>query len=179
MKIVTNKKQEIEVTDVGASLIIENLIGKFKALLDIDDIPLIANYRWSVHQNNRSTYYLSTRSNGQKRILMHRLIMGTPKGILTDHINGNGLDNRKENLNLSTHTANGRNWHYTRGKSKYRGVYFHKATGKWTARIGSDKTNSSQHLGLFSNEEEAAIAYNETALRFYGPNAKLNIIKDT
>lgn len=97
----------------------------------------------------------------QKVIQMHQLITGFPKGIEVDHINGNGLDNRKENLRLVTHRENMQN--LTKNKtnsSMYPGVYWDKEKRKWRARF---KVKEKQHhIGYFEDELEAAEAYKES-----------------
>lgn len=85
---------------------------------------------------------------------MHRVVASTPKGMVTDHINHNKLDNRKSNLRVTTQLLNTNHL-----KKKTRGVYWHKASGRWRAVIRKDKVNC--HLGLFSSKASAIKAYEE------------------
>ncbi len=87
---------------------------------------------------------------------MHAVIVGTPKGMQTDHINGNGLDNRRENLRVVTHRKNAQNRH-TPKSSKYPGVTWHKSARKWQAQIRV--AGKKHHLGLYEDEETAGIVY--------------------
>lgn len=107
-------------------------------------------------------------------VRMHMLIAGTPIGLLTDHINGDKLDNRKVNLRLCDHSQNQYNATIRRkGKSsKYRGVYLHKRDGRWYARIRVD--GKKIHIGCFEIEEEAARAYDAAAQKHHGEFATLN-----
>lgn len=97
---------------------------------------------------------LRDRHNGQTAISMHRVIMNTPKGMETDHINGNGLDNRRENLRIVTRRENQQNRHGFK-TSKYPGVS--KVKNRWTAHIHINKKQN--YLGSFKDEEKAARRY--------------------
>lgn len=93
---------------------------------------------------------------------------------ICDHINHNGLDNRKANLRLATHRQNLCNRRNTalKAASRYRGVSLHKNTKRWTARI--KVYGKTKYLGLFDDEIDAAKAYDAAARRFHGVFASLN-----
>lgn len=113
----------------------------------------------------------------RKKILMHRIIAQTPEGMDTDHINGDRTDNRRSNLRVCTRRENTRNARKTtrQTSSKYKGVCWHKRNKIWGAQI---RVNGKQkYLGDFKTEEQAAHAYNEAALEFYGEFANLNFKK--
>ena len=88
----------------------------------------------------------------------HRLIFLMHKGYLpktVDHINGDKLDNRIENLRAATIGQNQHNRKTNANNtSGYKGVCWNKAQKKWTARITLERKNI--HLGYFANVEEAA-----------------------
>ena len=109
-----------------------------------------------------------------KLVYLHQEIIEVPKGMLTDHINRDGMDNRRANLRAATHSQNLCNSRRRLGtkSSKYKGVSLKKQTRKWTARIGIDKKEI--HLGCFKNEIEAAKAYDEAAKKYHGEFACLN-----
>lgn len=120
--------------------------------------------------------------NGKRKMaFMHRVIMNTPEGFETDHINGNTLDNRCENLRIVTKELNQHNSkpRKDKNKSKYKGVTFYKSkrhkTGKWTARI--QVNNKRITIGYYKTEIEAAKAYNEYARSVYGECARLNDVE--
>jgi hypothetical protein len=105
---------------------------------------------------------------------MHREILfyaRVKNKLLVDHINGDGLDNRKANLRTATPRQNAWNSR-AYGKSKYKGIWQVKGTGKWCARI---KVNGKvRNLGRFDDEVEAAKAYDRAAKKMCGEFAKLN-----
>jgi hypothetical protein len=129
------------------------------ALVDDEDYPELSKHRWYAHKE-RNVYYavrMAPRTNGKKHtIRMHAAIVGTPKGMGTDHINGNGLDNRRENLRIVTTRENQQNQHIPR-TSKYPGVSWHKKSGKWIARIRV--SGKQRYLGIYDSEEKAARRY--------------------
>jgi len=104
---------------------------------------------------------------------MHRVILDAPMNMLVDHINGNGLDNRRENLRICTNTENLRN----RGKDRdntsgYKGVVIKKGEKKFRAQIRVNQKTI--HLGSFSTPEEAARAYDDAAREYFGEFAWTN-----
>lgn len=147
------------------------------ALIDDDDSQLVGEYRWWLYPVATTTHHAGTQitdSHGNRHYLaMHRLIMNAPAGMDVDHINGNGLDNRKINLRLCARGENVRNRRpQVRRSSRYKGVVWHKQTNCWMARIS---LHSKEHyLGLFHNELDAARAYNAAAKKLHGSFARLN-----
>ena len=104
---------------------------------------------------------------------MHRLIMQAIDGQYVDHINGDGLDNRRENLRICTHAQNMQNQMPVRlGTSKYKGVSWDKVAKKWAAHINLD--GKPKKLGRFVAEEDAAKAYDSAAIEHYGEYARPN-----
>ena len=93
------------------------------------------------------------------------------KGFYINHINGNGLDNRRENLEIVTPSVNARKSKLRHSKTSiYRGVS--KFRDKFAAELTIDYR--CHKLGLFISEIEAAKAYNEAVLKFLGPGFPLN-----
>ncbi len=145
--------------------------GKF-ALVDDSDYEYLNQFNWHIHKKPKTSYVRRNKKleNGRMSgIEMHREIMKPSKGLLVDHINHNGLDNRKSNLRTCTHSQSLANRSFG-GKSKYKGVYYTK-TG-WSTQITHNKKNN--YLGIFKNEVEAAKCYDEAAKRLHGKFANLN-----
>jgi len=141
-------------------------------IIDDGDYKLISEYKWHANINDYKTYAYAYNPGTPTTIYMHRLIMDATNGQMIDHINGNGLDNRKENLRLCTNSQNQAN----RGANKnsqsgLKGLRFRY--GKWQARIKFNRKEI--HLGAFSSKTEAAKAYEEKAVEFFGEYAKTNL----
>lgn len=120
------------------------------AIIDNDDYNRVVRRTWCLFQNK-----YSVSSYPKPSILLHHFILGKPKtGFEIDHINNNGLDNRKKNLRFVSRATNNMN----RFNSKYNssgfiGVSFHKALNKW--RAYSSVNNKQIHLGYFENKLDA------------------------
>lgn len=116
-----------------------------------------------------------SKKDGRDGILMHRHILGLRKGDgkIVDHINGDGLDNRRENLRICTKTQNQQNQKPRHTKrSKYKGVGYFVRDKKWRARIVVNGKDI--ELGKFGCETCAAIAYDEAAVKYHREFAWLN-----
>jgi hypothetical protein len=144
--------------------------GKF-AIVDAEDYEKLNRYKW--HAIRQANTFYAVRRQGNKKIRMHRVITNAPKGLDCDHIDHNGLNNRKKNLRLCTRLQNSRNQRARKGgTSKYKGVYWHKDQKKWHAGISS--CGKSYFLGSFDNEVDAAKAYDKKAKVLFGQFACLN-----
>ena len=149
-----------------------NLISGKVALVDDADYERVSRHKWYSDKKAR-TEYAQGKMKGNKTIRMHRLILDVPRGTEVDHINGDGLDNRRSNLRLCSRAENTRNRRKIKGtSSKFKGVYWYKNAKKWSASIMSnDKTI---YLGFFTDENLAAKAYDKKAKELFGKFAKLN-----
>jgi hypothetical protein len=153
-------------------------------LISLDDQAELARYRWHVWEDPRRNYdggpYAiahvwidDRRTTVQAHTLVARAI-GGENWQRVDHRNFNGLDNRRENLRDGTKGNTHNQRPRTGVTSKYKGVSWHKPSAKWWARITvKGKTRS---LGLYHDEDDAARAYNEGAVRLFGDYAHLNVI---
>ena len=143
------------------------------AIVDAEDYDRLNKYKWSFSGHERGSYGQRTESYTRRQIMMHRVIMGAPGHLVVDHINHNGLDNRKRNLRLCTQEQNIYNSLPRRNcSSKYKGVYLHKRSNRYHAAIGYKGKRF--HLGTFKNEVDAAKAYDKKACELFGEFAYLN-----
>lgn len=124
------------------------------AIIDAADAVLIGQYSWSRYLTRHGTIYAQTTVSG-RLVYMHRLLMGItsgPRTILIDHVDGDGLNNRRANIRFATNGQNQQNQRLrANSKSGFRGVYPHN--GRWVAhaRINQQK----YHLGTFDTPEAA------------------------
>jgi hypothetical protein len=150
--------------------------GKY-ALVEVEDFEELSKYKWHAKKSRSNCYACRSfklPDGRRKSISMHRQIINPPEGLLVDHKNRVSLDNRRSNLRPATPAQNS----YNRGKSrrkstsKYKGVSLLKRTGKWRSAIGFEGRTIS--LGSFTNEKQAALAYDLAAKRYHREFAYLN-----
>jgi hypothetical protein len=148
------------------------------ALVDDKDFGWLNKWKWHVSVRPH-TRYAVRRTKGQERltdgtaIKMHQQILGIGKSEKTDHINGNGLDNRRSNLRICSSKQNAMNRDALKtGTSEFKGVHWHKRDKKWYTRIGIDGRRIS--LGYHDSAIAAAKAYDEKARELFGKYARLN-----
>ena len=154
--------------------------GTHHVLLDDEDYDrVVAEGKWYIQKDSRrEVFYVrrATYENGkQKMIHLHRFIVDAPKGKVVDHINGDGRDNRKENLRICTHAENVRNRNTPpRGKVGYYGVNY--STVKTVKKYEASLKGAPKKIfgGLFFTAEEAAVAYDELAKKHHREFATLN-----
>lgn len=132
-------------------------------LVDGEDFDWLNRSRWRLHPDGyayRQEYTDQILPSGRRRLLsimMHRVIMGTPSGLDTDHINRNGLDNRRANLRIVDRTQNNYNTGLrVTNTSGHKGVSWNKRTKSWRAYIGGTKGRI--ELGHFKKIEDAIAA---------------------
>jgi hypothetical protein len=141
--------------------------------IDDEDLPIVLSHSWYVSSRGYLSATDRTKSPKGETVLLHRLIMNTPKGMCTDHINGDKLNNHKTNLRICTIKQNIRNQKPKIGMtSKYKGVSWSKKMEMWKSGIKIDLRQI--HLGYFKDEKDAALAYNESAINNYGEFARIN-----
>lgn len=135
------------------------------ATVDDEDYELVSKYNWTFNNGYAKTHIKN------KDVKMHRLIMGFPDMDI-DHIDGDGLDNRKINLRLVTSSQNHYNARlYVSNKSGYKGVYLDGSkVNPWRAFIGVEGRRI--NLGHFKTFEEAKEARREAELLYHGDYAR-------
>jgi len=146
----------------------------FIAIVDDEDFERLSQNRWCYDGKRHAVRRGSKFSDGHQRIIyMHRDVIGATPEFVVDHINGNGLDNRKCNLRMCTVMENSRNQRLgARNTSGFKGVHFHKGGQKWQAYIKHH--GKRYHLGMYNTPEEAARAYDEAARLLFGEFALTN-----
>lgn len=139
----------------------------YTATVDVRDLALVSSHRWRVMlYKNSPLRYAITGSHGT-HVFMHRLIAQTPPGYLTDHRNHDGLDNRRENLRVVTHTENMQN---RRGAARHsrtgvRGVYKKRSShnGGWHYRV-QVRANGQCHGAMYPYTPEGLLAAEQRAI---------------
>ena len=150
------------------------------ALVDDSDYEYLSQWKWYCSSNDyavRTQHVRLGRNNYTgKRIYMHREILNSPDNMFTDHIDMDKLNNQRVNLRIATASQNAGNMKSKPlSSSKYKGVCLDKSKNKWMATICRNGIHTT--LGIFHKEEDAALAYNNAAIEFYGEFARLNEVE--
>jgi hypothetical protein len=143
-------------------------------VLDAADYERLSQYRWYAAKRGRQVYAIC-RKNGKEQY-MHRMIARPRKGYIVDHIDHNGLNNRRCNLRVCTPRQHQANRGPSGGSSRFVGVFFNTREGKWQAHIMAHGKH--YYLGLFDDEIEAAKARDRKAYELHGEFAYLNFPED-
>lgn len=154
--------------------------GKF-AIVSDEDAEIESYGNWVAHKSGNHFYacYRGSTAN-RPRTWMHALVLerilnrSLKKGEIPDHINGDKLDNRRENIRLASRSQNEAN-KPPRGNcsSRFKGVCWDREKGLWRCMITINKRRI--HIGYYKEEEDAAKAYNSKAKDIFGPFARRNL----
>lgn len=174
-----NRKSSNKVThfnDGVSVLALEYKGDVFSCYIETQDYPLVARRWWSV-VNKRGTLYAATY---RPKAMMHQLIMPLADGRTPDHIDRNGLNNRRDNLRSATASQQQANQRlFNNNASGYKGVCWSEHAKKYKAEISV--SGKKKHLGYFNSAFEAALVYDAVALRTRGEfattNASLGLLK--
>ncbi len=145
----------------------------FVALVDDEDFERLSVHRWHM-----VTAYAGRKVRNGDRVgatMMHRELMSPPPGMVVDHINGDTLDNRKNNLRVCTPSQNKTN-RICIGKSGFKGVESRRNGSVWVVRM--NRESKQLYFGRFRSAEEAARAYDEHARKIHGEFARLNFPRE-
>lgn len=134
----------------------------YVAIVDPEDYERLSQLKW---------HYVHPGYARNQSTPMHRLITNAPKGMDVDHINGDGLDNRKANLRVCSHSNNCKNTKVSKLNSTgFKGVSLNRGYFMASIRLNNVLIN----LGRYETKEEAALVYNEAASKHFGEFARLN-----
>jgi len=161
------KPNEIILFSDHAEIIIESKRGIFRAKVDLETVPLIRPYRWSINSDN----YVGTTIRN-KHVALHHMILPKKKGFVCDHVNRNPLDNRKTNLRYATNQQN--RWNSSSDK-EHRGVIYIKEAKKW--RAGIVVNGKDTFLGDYDTKEEGLFAYDFVARKLRGEFSVTNFLE--
>ena len=171
--MIKNRKQNSDLLTLNEEppKTLELTFGKF-AIIDAADYDRVKDFKWCTVQKDSTFYAKTLRTNGS-HLSLHRLITNAPKHLVVDHINHNGLDNRKTNLRLCTPAQNQQNARpRTGGTSRHKGVHWDKRRKKYIVQVGH--RSKRYNLGGFENEDDAGRAYDKKAKELFGEFAYLN-----
>jgi hypothetical protein len=144
--------------------------GKY-AIVDPEDYERLNLHKWYAAKDAHTSYAqrsIRRKNANQTTFLMHRQIIKAADDMFVDHINHNGLDNRKANLRLASIAQNNRHRRITKkinSHSKYRGVTWCRKKKCWLAQIKINR--KTKHIGYFHNELQAAKAYDNAAKKYH------------
>lgn len=150
-----------------------------KAIIDDVDFAWLSQLRWNESRDSKNTSYARAtikRNGWSKRVSMHRLILDAKDGECVDHINGDGLDNRRENIRICSKAENNR-WRKPHGKtSRYKGVSWRARDSRWLMQIHIPGSAKKRITELFPSdqEENAARRHDYWAKKFHKEFAFLN-----
>ena len=146
------------------------------ALIDDADWPSVGRHSWHIWRNRAASYgrrptiYPATwvTIDGKRlHLRMHTFLTGLSR---VDHVDRDGMNNQRDNFRECTPGQNSANTSaHADSTSRYKGVSWHKLGRKWAAQIVGRG-----YLGLFSDEKDAARAYDEAAVQLWGEFANLN-----
>jgi hypothetical protein len=147
-------------------------------IVDDEDFMALVTLGWhcvKMGTTRQPLFYAARNVRGEdgksRLLLMHRMIMQAPPGMVVDHINHDGLDNRRSNLRLCTQRDNMQNIRRSDNKTGFRGVY-KSSLNRWMATIHKD--GRPKFLGTFPSPEQAAQAYDNAAREVHGQFAHTN-----
>lgn len=138
------------------------------AMLDDEDFDRVKSITWCAQQASATWYAVGNVPNNGS-LLLHRIVMNAPNGIVVDHIDHNGLNCQKSNLRFATRSQNSANRRSAKG---FRGAYFNKVSKLWVASITCNGTR--EIIGKYDKLEDALDAYDQRAIELFGEFAMTN-----
>lgn len=143
------------------------------ALVDDEDFDFLNQWKWYAHKQKSGRFYAERAGKDCTNIFMHRVIMQISPYHITDHKDGNGLNNQKSNLRECTYPQNAQNSRLNKGN---KGVYYNERDKLWIARL---QCNGDRKYIKSSKKKEVALAAYDSAAKFYfGDFAQTNEVKN-
>lgn len=139
--------------------------------VDDEDFEELSKHKWHALVLKTQVYAVRCGpliDGKRKNVYMHRQLLNTPDGLVTDHIDRNGLNNQKDNLRPVPQSKNCANREKSNGHSRFKGVCKPKNTSRWVATI------MERRIGHYRTEELAALAYDKAAWEAWHDSAVLN-----
>lgn len=148
------------------------------SIVDNEDYERISQHKWYARKRANGDYYAERHLPNYGSVQqLATFILGTPLGVIVDHINGDTLDNRRCNIRKATKLQNMHNQRGHRDSSShYKGVSWEERRNRWLARICVNYRPI--FLGYYDTELDAAKAYNEAARKYHGTFARLNVLEE-
>jgi len=164
---------------------IKNIVNKkgekFEVLIDEQDAHLFEKYTYYIVKGKYTNYVMrktSIKLGKQRTVRLHNDIMKTPKGMVIDHLNKNGLDNRRENLEIVTNMENTMRGDSAISKSGFRGICFSKASKKNPFQATAWVEGKSKHLGYRPTRISAARFHDEVVEKIDGNSSRTNKVRN-
>ena len=151
-------------------------------IVDDEDYEWLNQWKWcyvKAYSGTSDGYaYRSVKTEDRKNkvVLMHRLILNAPSHLQVDHVDGNGLNNRRSNIRLATPSQQMANRKKPRSPRPFRGVRWVPQKKKWRAEITVD--GKVRHIGYFHDPIIAALAYDDEVIRNFGEFARPNFSEE-
>lgn len=163
-------KRKIRPIRIDGDLAYISLTQGYEAVIDVADVSIVEDRNWCFDNKKTSGYAVSTvcKKDGKSTtLLLHRLLMNPSFNLVVDHIDGNGLNNRRSNLRICSTAENSRNQRIKlKNTSGFKGVSWHKRTQKWQSHIRRD--GKGYNLGHFNTPEDAYAAYCQSSDKLHG-----------
>lgn len=172
LSIQLNSKNPVRINTSYAEIFCTYKAKGIWVKVDFEDLEKISKIKWK-YQPSTDSYNQVNASLNKTTVLMSRYLLKADKNQYVDHVNGDPTDNRKENIRFCTLSQNSQNRKSLIGR-KYKGIYFCKSRKNWVAQISID--GKTRNIGRFKTDKQAAIAYNEMAIKHHGEFARINKI---
>ena len=155
------RKNSYYISGNNVYMLVKNTTMSREVIIDLDDLQEVAKYNWRL---NKDAYAVHS-SVATKERFMHHLILKRKKGLETDHINRNRVDNRKANLRYATRKQNVENTGVRKDSlTKIKGVGYYKSIDRWCAKI--QIRGKRMFLGSRKSPEEAEELYKNAVAKY-------------